>query len=199
MCAQRTKDWFKPTERKFELFCFAFFQVIHNCVSAHSNSFSEASPDIRCSLKAQVSVVFEPATYQSLNIIYECHCLMDENRHDCTPSGNSREGKLKCRKSTKCSLAITTRYKCDLEITRTQICCDDDFTIDGSDIPSTFTCKVKGCPQNSKSGETGRYHKKAVATLNPNGQQILIFCKFLRCIDSKMITLKIGGLQPKNN
>ena len=176
------------------MFCFAFFQVIHNCVSAHSNSFSEASPDIRCSLKAQVSVVFEPATYQLSNIIYECPRLVNKDRHDCTSSDNNREGKLKCSPS-----AIATSYKCDLEITHKQICCDGDLTIYGSKIPSTFTCHVKGCPQNSKSGKTGRYHKKAVATLNPNSQQILIFCKFLRCIDSKMIKLNFVSLQPKNN
>ena len=173
--------------------------MIHNCVSAHSNSFSEASPDTRCPLKAQVSVVFESARYQPLDIICECPCPMDEDCRDCMSSGNNRQWELKCRKSTECSPATATCNKCDLESTRKQICCDGDLTIDGSKIPSTFTCKVKGCPQNSKSGKTGRYHKKAVATLNPNSQRILIFCKFLRCIDSKMITLNFVSLQPKNN
>ena len=172
--------------------------MIHNCVSAHSNSFSEASPDTWCPLKAQVSVVFELAKPQPSDI-YECPCPMDEDHHDCTSIGNNRGWKLKCRKSTECSPAIATCYKCDLEITSKQICCDGNLTIDESKIPSIFTCKVKECPQNSKSGITGRYHKKAVATLNPNSQQILIFCKFLRCIDSKMITLNFVSLQPKNN
>ena len=178
-------------------FVLPFFIVIHNCVSAHSNSFSEASPDIRCSLKAQVSVVFEPTIHQPSDII--CPCPVDEDRHDCTSSGNSREWKLKCWKSTENPHATGTCCKCDLEIQHTKKCCDGDFTTDGSKIPSTFTCKVKECPQNSRSGKTGRYHKKAVATLNPNSQQILIFCKFLRCIDSKMISLNFVSLQPKNN
>ena len=186
MCAQRTKDWFKPTERKFELFCFAFFQVIQNCVSAHSNSFSEASPDIRCSIEAQ-------------HTTYKCPCHMDNDHHDCTSSGNSRERSIRCNKFTKCCPETATCYKCDLKSTPTKKNCDGVLTIYGSKIPSTFTCKDKGCTQNSKSRKTGRYHKKAVATLNPNSQRILIFCKFLRCIDSKMIALNFVSLQPKNN
>ena len=181
------------------MFCFAFFQVIHNCVSAHRNSFSEASPDIRCSLKDQVIRVFEPTKNQPSGTIYECPCPMDKKQHDCASRGDNRGWKLKCRKSTECSPKTATYYKCDLESTGTKKCCDGDLTIDGGKVPSTFTCKDRGCPQNYKSGKTGRYHKKAVATLNPNSQQILIFSKFLRCIDSKMITLNFLSLQPRNN
>ena len=186
MCAQRTKDWFKPTERKFELFCFAFFQVIHNCVSAHSNSFSEAFPDIPCTIKAQ-------------HTIYDCPCHMDNNHHYGTPSGNNQEWKIKCSKFTKCCPETVTCYKYDLKSTPTNKNCDGVLAICGSKIPSTFTCIVIGCTQNSNSRKTGRYHKKVVATLNPNSQRILIFCKFLRCIDSKMIALNFVSLQPKNN
>ena len=143
--------------------------MIHNCVSAHRNSFSEASSDIRCSLKAQVTGVFEPTIHQPLGTIYECPCPMDKDHHNCTSSGNNREWKLKCRKSTDCSPKTATCYKCDLESTRTKKCCDGDLTIDGGKIPSTFICKDRGCPQNCKSGKTGRYHKKTYS------QQILIF------------------------
>ena len=186
MYAQRTKDWFKPSERKFELFCFAFFQVIHNCVSAHSNSFSEAFPDIQCTIKAQ-------------HTIYDCPCDMDNDHHYGTSSGNNQEWKIKCRKFTKCCPETATCYRYDLNGTPTNKNCDGVLTIYGNEIPSTFTCKVIGCTQNSNSGKTGRYHKKVVATLNPNSQRILIFCKFLRCIDSKMIALNFVSLQPKNN
>ena len=167
-------------------FVLPFFQVIHNCVSAHSNSFSEASPDNRCSIKAQ-------------HTIYECPCHMDNDHHDCTSRGNNQECKIKCKKFTKYCAETVTCYKYDLKSTPTNKNCDGVLEIHGRKIHSTFTCKDKGCTQNSKSRKTGRYHKKAVATLNPNSQRILIFCKFLRCIDSKMIALNFVSLQPKNN
>ena len=124
---------------------------------------------------------------------------MDNDHHDCTSRGNNQVWIIKCKKFTKCCPETATCYKCDLKSTPTNKNCDDVLEIYGGKIPSTFTYKDKGCTQNSKSRKTGRYHKKAVATLNPNSQRILIFCKFLRCIDSKMIALNFVSLQPKNN
>ena len=114
-------------------------------------------------------------------------------------SGNNQEWKMKCRKFTKCCPETATCYKYYLNSIPTNKICDGVLEIYGNRIPSTFTCKVIGCTQNSNSRKTGRYHKKVVATLNPNSQRILIFCKFLRCIDSKMIALNFLSLQPKNN
>lgn len=144
----------------------------------HCNSFSEASSESRCSL-----TVSNPAKPLLSEGTYICPCHMDKGHHNCWSSGNNQNWQLQCRKSTVC--LTETSYKCDLKSTKITICCDSVLKIDGSNIPSTFTCIETRCPQNSESRKTGRCHKNTTATLNLNSQQILISASFLGLLTQK--------------
>lgn len=147
--------------------------MLPNC-----NSFSEASSESWCSL-----TVSNPAKPLLSEVTYKCPCHMDKDHHNCWSSGNNQNWQLQCRKSTLC--LTETSYKCDLKSTGITICCDSVLKIDGSNIPSTFTCIETRGPQNSESGKTGRYHKNTTATLNLNSQQILISASFLGLLTQK--------------
>ena len=163
----------------------------------HYNSFSEASSESRCSLKAGFSMVTNLLKPLLSEGTYNCSCHMDKDHIRCSSSGNNQDGQLQCRKSTVCS--PETCYKCDLRSTEITICCDGVLKIDRGNMRSTFTCNETGCPQNSESRKTGRYHKNTTATLNLNSQQILISASFLGLLTQKMIALNFVSLQPKNN
>ena len=163
----------------------------------HYNSFSEASSEIRCSLKAGFSMVSNLVQPLPSEDTYKCSCHMDKDPIRCSSSGNNQDWQLQCGKSTVCPLE--TCYKCKLESTKITICCDGVLKIDRGNMPSTFTCNETGCPQNSESRTTGRYHKNTTATLNLNSQQILISASFLGLLTQKMIALNFVSLQPKNN
>ena len=163
----------------------------------HCNSFSEASSESRCSLKAGFSMVSNPAKPLLREGTYRCSCHMDKDHYRCSSSGNNQDWQLQCRKSTVC--LPETWYKCDLKSSEITICCDGVLKIDRDNMASTFTCNETGCPQNSESRKTGRYHKNTTATLNLNSQQILISASFLGLLTQKMIALNFVSLQPKNN
>ena len=161
----------------------------------HYNSFSEASSESQCSLKAGFSMVSNPVKPPLSK--GTCSCHMDKDHIRCSSSGNRQDWQLQCMKSTVCS--PETCYKCELESTEITICCDGLLKIDRGNMSSIFTCNETGCPQNSESRKTGRYHKNTTATLNLNSQQILISASFLGLLTQKMIALNFVSLQPKNN
>ena len=153
--------------------------------SAPSNSSSVG----QCSLKARIGGVLVRGISS-----YECHHHMNDNHHHCTMT------LIGCRKSTGTSSKADKVYKCCLKNMTGTICCDSAKEIEkGETSTVTFTCWQTGCPQNSKIGKTGRYHRKTTATLNINRQDILIFASFLDLLTPKMIALNFVSLQPKNN
>ena len=146
----------------------------------HCNSFSEASSESQCSF-----TVSNPANSLLSEGTYKCLCHMDKDHHKCLSIGNNQNWQLQCR---KCTVHFNeTCNKCDLKSTESTICCDSVLKIDGSNIPSTFTCIETRCPQNSESRKTGRCHKNTTATLNLNSQQILISASFLGLLTQKWL------------
>lgn len=141
----------------------------------HCNSFSEASSESHCSL-----TVSNPAKSPLSEGTYKCPCHMDKDHYNCH---NNQNWQLQCRKSTV--YLAETCYKCDLKSREITICCDSVLKIDGSNIPSTFTCIETRSPQNFESRKTGRCHKNTTATLNLNSQQILISASFLGLLTQK--------------
>ena len=169
------------------LLCFVlhFFKWFIIVFSAPSNSPSVG----QCSLKARIVGVLERRISS-----YECHYHMNDNHHQCTMT------LIGCRKSTRNSSEADKVYKCCLKNMTGTICRDGAIEIEKDETSTaTLTCWQTGCPQNSKIGKTGRYHRKTTATLNINRQDILISESFLDLLTQKMIALNFVSLQSKNN
>ena len=171
------------------MFCFAFFQVIHNCVFISLQFFSDASshgiePTSPCMFTVEVY-------FQQSYSLYKCPCSLDNHcdHRDCKSSGSEQKWNLTCERSSKCLTVFTKCYNCDLESMGKTICTG----VIGR-TPHKITCNRKSCLLHSESRKTSEYYKKTTTTLNLNSQQILISATLLDLLARNMIALNFVGL-----
>ena len=176
------------------MFCFAFFQVIHNCVFISLQFFSDASS--HGTKRASPCMFMVQVYFQQSYSLYRCPCSLDNDgdHRGCKSSGSQQKWNLTCERSSKCLPVSTKCYKCDLESMGKTICTD----VIGR-TPHIMTFNRKSCLLHSESRKTSEYYKKTTTTLNLNSQQILISATPLDLLARNMIALNFVGLQPTSN